>query len=96
MPPCIACPGHHTLTGRADPGLRHVDILLLAGFLGIERPGSLVGDVARAINVGDHVRRLVLQGLERRDHAVKLDAFLGVVHGDLEGALAQPDQVGRG
>ena len=57
-------------------------------------PGGLVHDEARAIDVGDHVGGLVLDGLERADGAAELDALLGVVDGDLEVALRKADEVG--
>ena len=87
MPPCICTAWIGGLqVGLGGRGLgergqrRHVVVAL------VERRRGVVGRRLRQLDVGQHVGRLVLGGLERGDRAAELHAHLDVV----ERVLAQP------
>ena len=86
--------GDHAAAGLAAPGLRHGRVHVLGRLVLAGGPGGLVGNEAHAVDVGDHVGGLVLDGLEGADGAAELDALLGVVDGDLEVLLGEADEVG--
>ena len=58
---------------------------------GDDRLGGAVGEAARGLHLGRHVRELELDALERADGAAELDALAAVGQGVVEGALGEAD-----
>jgi len=76
-------------------GLGHRRRLGQALRRGVGRPGRVVGQRPRALDVAEHLRRGVLDGLERADGHAELPAVLDVGERHVERAAGHADELGR-
>ena len=85
--------GADSLVGVRDPRLRHRD-LPVGGQILRKRPSRLVGDITTPIDIGSHVRGVVLDGLERPDGPSELNALLSVLNGHVQHTLRSAQHLG--
>ena len=63
---------------------------------GVDCPGGVAGDAARALHEHEGIGQQVLDGLERADRPAELLAGDRVRHGEVDGAAHDAHQVGGG